>query len=125
MIQSVIQTKVCPEKVWEAWSNAHSMDEGFAAGQKGSLKTSGNSKFAYRILDVRKGEGFTILWKSLFVRLIFSHSVAPKNRGAEITYSVQIKGFFAWPVRFFLGEKIRQNLQSVLKCLVYNLETKN
>jgi hypothetical protein len=122
MIESTIQTKVSPQRVWHSWSQTHGMEKGFAPNQKGALKTHGGSKFSYRILDVHEGESFTILWKSLFVRLIFIHKVTPQAGGSEISYRVQICGFFAWPVRFFLGEKIRRNLSSVLKSLVYQLE---
>jgi len=122
MIESVIQTKVSPKKVWQAWRSAHAMDKGFSSGQKGVLKTNGGSKFAYRILDVKEGESFTILWKSLFVRLIFTHSVVPKANGSEISYRVQIRGLFAWPARYFLSEKIRSNLRMILVSLVKELE---
>lgn len=122
MIESVIQTKVSPQRVWQAWSKAHAMEKGFAPKQKGTLKTDGGSKFSYRILDVREGESFTILWKSMFVRLIFTHTVIPKAKGSEISYRVQIRGFFAWPVRFFLSEKIRSNLRLIMTSLVKELE---
>ena len=122
MIEVERETKVKPELVWQAWRKAHAMDAGFSAGQKGVLRTSGKSKFSYRILMVREGESFSILWKSLFVRLIFTHSVFAHPKGSKISYSVQIRGFFAWPVRLFLSEKIRSNLQQILKSLVRELE---
>lgn len=123
MIEASIQTKVAPHVVWQFWSRAHEMEKGFVPGQKGKFKTSRNSGFAYRILDVQDGKSFTILWKSLFVRLIFTHSVLPVSRGSEITYRVQIRGLFAWPTRYFLSEKIRRNLQTVLKSIVSQLES--
>jgi hypothetical protein len=123
MIESIIQTKVSPKQVWQAWSDAHAMDEGFIPGKKGVLRTNGGSAFSYRILDVRKGKSFTILWKSMFVRLIFTHTVIPKKQGSEIAYQVQIRGFFAYPVRYFLSEKIRQNLRLTLTALVKELES--
>jgi hypothetical protein len=122
MIESVIQTKVSPDIVWQAWRKAHAMDSGFSPGQKGALKTQGGSRFSYKILDVRVGESFTILWKSLFVRLIFTHSVMGLAKGSKISYRIQIRGFFAWPVRYFLSEKIRLNLNAILKSLVKELE---
>ncbi|MBF8263386.1 MAG: hypothetical protein HW387_1051 [Parachlamydiales bacterium] len=123
MIESEIETKVSSQTVWQAWKKAHAMDATFLPGHKGALKTEGGSRFTYRILDVRDGESFTILWKSMFVRLIFTHAVIPQLRGAKISYRVQIKGFFAWPVRYFLSEKIRRNLKSILKSLVKELES--
>ena len=123
MIESVVETRVKPGKVWQAWRKVHAMDAGFSIGQKGSLKAAGGSRFSYRILDVREGESFTILWKSMFVRMVFTHSVRSKSIGSEIRYQVQIRGLFAWPVRYFLSEKIRSNLQVILKALVRELES--
>jgi hypothetical protein len=119
-MEEQIEARVSPEVVWEAWEKAHSLHgkTSIETGQKGK------SKFRYKILDVKKGESFSILWKTLFVRLIFSHAVKPSRYGSEISYRVQIKGLFAWPVRWLLGEKIRKNISLVLKAIVRELETK-
>ena len=119
-MEEMIEARVAPEEVWEIWEKAHVMhgQKGIAVGQRGK------STFRYTILDVKKGESFSILWKTLFVRLIFSHSVKPSRRGSEICYKVQIKGLFAWPVRWFLGQKIKKNIGSVLKAIVAQLENK-
>lgn len=122
MIESAIDTKVSQDAVWRAWKKAHAMDSSFQPGRKGALKTEGGGRFSYKILDIREGESFTILWKSLFVRLIFTHSVAAQPRGSKISYRIQIKGFFAWPVRYLLREKIRRNLNAILRSLVKELE---
>jgi hypothetical protein len=123
MIETTIQTIVSPECVWQAWRRVHALEEGLTPNQKGVLKTEGGSRFSYRLLDVKEGESFSILWKSLFVRMIFTHRVTPKGGGSEICYCVQIRGFFAWPVRYLLSNKIRSNLQLVLRSLVKQLET--
>lgn len=117
-MEETIEARVAPEAVWEAWEKAHALhgEKGIEAGQKGK------SKFRYQILDVQKGESFSILWKTLFVRLIFHHSVKPTPRGSEIRYRVQIKGLFAWPVRWLLGPKIQHNISLVLKTIVKQLE---
>ncbi len=107
-----IETRVSPEKVWSSWERAHEIVEG----------RKGVKKFRYQVLNVVPGKRFSILWKTLFVRLLFSHSVSPTKWGSEICYSVQIKGPFAWPVRWLLGKKIRQNIGLVLKAIVSQLE---
>lgn len=123
MIESIIQTKVNPQAVWQAWQKAHAMSADFVPGKKGSLKTGRSSQFHYQILSVREGESFSILWKSLFVRLLFTQEVTPHTeRGSQIRYSVNISGFFAWPARFFLKNKIQRNLSLVLHSLVKELE---
>jgi hypothetical protein len=116
-MEEMIETSVSPEVVWSAWEKAHALH-----GEK-AQKSSVKGKFKYKVLDVKQGESFSILWKTLFVRLIFSHSVKPTRRGAKITYRVQIKGLFAWPVRALIGEKIRVNIRSVLKSIVLQLES--
>jgi hypothetical protein len=119
-MEEMIEARVAPIAVWEAWERAHSLhgQSGIEVGQKGT------AKFRYRILDVKRGESFSILWKALFVRLIFHHSVTKTLRGSQIRCQVQIKGLFAWPVRYFLGPKIRHNIALVLKALVQQLENK-
>ena len=110
-----IETRVSSEKVWASWESAYEKQKGVAANEKGK-------GFRYQVLDVIPGQQFTILWKTLFVRLFFSHKVSPTKWGSEICYSVRIKGPFAWPVRLFLGNKIRQNINLVLKAIVKQLE---
>jgi hypothetical protein len=123
MIQSTIETKASPQAVWELWQRAHSMDETFVAGQKGALKGKRRGSFSYRILEVCKGQHFTILWKSLFVRLVFTHAVSPiEPEGSLIRYSVRIRGPFAWPMRWLLSGKIQNNLALVLRSISKELE---
>ncbi len=126
-MKETLEARVPPEEVWNAWEKAHEKNgqKGIEAGQKGLSKAEGKSKFRYKILDVKKGESFSILWKTLFVRLIFTHSVKPIKKGSEITYFVQIKGFFAWPVRWMLGNKIQKNIGLVLKAIVRQLENES
>ena len=124
-MEEIIEARVAPEKVWDAWERAHRIhsEKGIEPGLKSrSRSPEGKSKFKYEILDVIPGKSFSILWKTLFVRLVFTHSVAPSKRGSEIRYAVQIKGLFAWPVRWFLGKQIQRNIRSVLKQVVSQLE---
>lgn len=119
-----IETRVPPHKVWDAWERAHTLHGGQAIreGQKGISKGQTAKGFQYQVLDVVKNERFSVLWKTFFVRLLFSHSVSPTKRGSTIRYNVQIKGLFAWPVRWLLGNKIRQNIRMILKAIVKQLE---
>ena len=118
-MEATIEARVKPETVWKAWEKAHAVhsNDPIEPGQR--AKSTG---FKYKILDVVQGESFSISWKSLFVRMVFSHSVKAIKKGSEIRYSAEIKGFFAWPVRFFLEKKIRRNLAFVLKEFTKQLE---
>ena len=120
----LLEARVKPEKVWEAWEKAHAIhgQEGLAAGVKAVTRADGKKGFRYQILDVVPGRSFSILWKTLFVRLIFTHEVEPTFRGCKIHYDFEIKGPFAIPVRWFLGKKIKANLELVLKTIVKQLE---
>ena len=115
-LEQKIDARVTPEQVWKAWEKVHDQT-GIVEGKKGVVK-----KIRYQFLEVVPGERYTICWKTLFVRLIFTHSVVSTQRGAEITYSAKIKGLFAIPVRWMLGPKISQNLGLVLRALVRQLE---
>ena len=123
-MEEKIEARVKPDVVWQAWETAHAKhgQGNLTTGQIGESKAEGSSKFRYKVLDVVPGKEFTILWKTLFVKLIFRHTVAPTPRGSLISYSVQIKGPFAWPVRFVLGKKIQTNISAVLKAIVKQLE---
>jgi hypothetical protein len=117
-MQETIQCKAVPSCVWEMWEKAHMShsQKGIEAGQKGK------SRFKYKILEVVPGESYSIVWKTMFVRLVFTHMVKPTSLGSEISYKVQIKGPFAWPIRYFLQNKIKKNISVVLKSLVYQLD---
>lgn len=123
-MEETIEARVSPEKVWEAWERAHNLQTHVQTGQGQATKKHGS--FRYRILAVDPGKSFSIVWKTLFVRLIFHHTVRAAAKGAvkgsEIRYRVEIKGFFAWPVRWWLGAKIQSNIRQVLKAIVAQLE---
>jgi hypothetical protein len=128
-MEEKIETRISPERIWEAWEKAHASQNGatIVTGRVGQTEVNRGqgkkgARFKYEICDVVKGERFSLIWKTLFVRLIFTHSVLPKKRGSEIRYSVQIRGFFAIPVRWLLGNKIRYNISQVLKTMVKQLE---
>lgn len=119
-MEASIEARTTADVVWRAWEKAHELhaNEPIEPGQR--AKSSG---FKYKILDVVPGERFSILWKSLFVRMVFTHSVKAVKNGVEIRYSADIKGIFAWPVRWMLKNKIRQNLAFVLKQFTKQLPT--
>lgn len=108
-------TRVSAERVWATWSSAH----------QGKLKTGAtgvNQKIHYKILDVIPGRCFSVSWKALFIRLVFSHEVIQSIRGTEIRYDFKLKGPFAWMVRWWIAPKIRANLQVVLKAFIQQIE---
>jgi hypothetical protein len=119
-----IEARVSPEKVWASWERAHEKhgQNEIKEGHKGVSKGLNANGFRYQVLDVVPGKQFSILWKTVFVQLVFSHAVQPTKWGSEIRYSVQIKGPFAWLVRWLLGNKIRRNIRLVLKAIVKQLE---
>lgn len=119
-MEEQIETRVPPQEVWAAWEKAHQIgtQKEIQEGQKGK------HKFRYKVLELKKGESFSILWKSLFVRLIFCHTVMPMKKGSLISYKVQIKGPFALPIRWLIGKKIQKNIALVLKAMVKELENK-
>jgi hypothetical protein len=120
----VVEARVPPENVWELWEKAHAKNGQplIEKGQVSYSKGEGKSQFKYEILDVLDKQRFSILWKTLFVRLIFTHEVTASDTGSRICYRVDIRGFFGRPVRWLLGAKIRQNISLVLKAVVRQLE---
>ncbi len=123
-MEYTIATRVAPHRVWAVWEQAHAKhgQSKIEEGQKGTSNNDNGKGFKYQVVDVIPGTKFSIIWKTWLVRLIFTHTIKKTPWGSEIGYAVQIKGFFAWPVRFFLGKKIQQNLGLVLKTMVKQLE---
>ena len=82
-MEETIETTVLPDIVWDAWERAHHLSgsRGIKSGDQGKSK-----KFPYKIIEVEKGKHFSILWKTLFVRLIFTHKVIPISTGSKITF---------------------------------------
>jgi len=124
-MEETLETRVSPETVWQAWERAHALHGkggGIASGGTGLSKPEKGRGIAYEIMDVVKGERFSIVWKTVFVRLVFRHAVFPKNRGAKIIYSIEIRGLLGAPIRWLLGNKIRSNIRLALKTVVQRLE---
>ncbi len=119
------QTRVSPNRVWQAWVKAHAVHGSgtLVSGSVGHMETKGQKKIPYRIIDVVEGTSFSIVWKAMFVRLVFSYQVVPVGKGSQISYDFQMKGAMAWMVRWALAPKIRENLTHVLKTFIRNLET--
>src|SRR3990167_973657 len=102
-MEKKIFAKVSPEIVWKAWEKAHANygNEKLQEGLKGTSQKNG-SRFKYQISEVIPGKQFSIIWKTLFVKLHFTHRVSSFMEGSEISYRVQIKGFFSFFVKWLL-----------------------
>lgn len=122
--KEIIEVRVPKENVWRFWEKAHQKNgqTQIEKGQKSCASGGGKSQFKYEILDAIPYEKFVLQWKTLFVRLIFTHEVKTTRKGSEICYQVELKGFFGAPVRWMLGGKIRQNIVEVLKAIARQLE---
>lgn len=108
-MEEKIESRASAEKVWAGWAHMHS-------GQGSS------GKFRYRIIDLVPEERFTMVWKSLFIRLLLTYSVYPIGRGSEVGFEVKVKGPFAWATRWILLPKVQKQLREALRMFVRKLE---
>lgn len=117
-MEEVIETRVAPALVWAAWERAHGLPE------KGGIEPGPRKKekFKYQIRDVKKGESFSIFWKTFFIQMEFNHSVKAIPMGSEIRYKIEIRGLFSWPVRWLIKDRIKENLSQVLKAISQELQ---
>ncbi len=118
------QTHVSADRVWRSWEQAH-VSKGTSAlvsGATGFMQTAGKKKVPYQIKDVVAGRSFSIIWKALFIRFVFSHEVVSNPFGSEIRYGFRVEGPCSWMVRWLIVPKVRANLTSVLKSFVTQLE---
>ena len=119
------QTRVSADRVWQAWVKAHAVHGSgtLVSGSIGHMQNDHKKKIPYQIIDVVPYKSFSVSWKALFVRFVFSHAVKSTPYCAEIHYDFRIEGPFAWMVRWLIAPKIRANLSLVLKAFVRGLES--
>lgn len=117
-----LTTSVPPETIWRAWEEAHRLSSSapLTAGKEKYL--AANGKFRYQIVEVVPHKKFSLLWKTLFIHLLFTHEVERTPFGSEISYRVQVKGLFAPFVRWALKSKLEASLDSILRSFVDQLE---
>ncbi len=110
-MKEYITVSASPERIWRLW------EEGYRArGEKLELGSQGRVKsLLYSISALTPRVHFSVIWKTFFTKLIFSQSIQPLAEGSRICYEVQIKGFFAFPARWLLKNRIRQQLQTALR----------
>jgi hypothetical protein len=117
-IQESALTKAPAKRVWQAWTDMYQ----WKANAKGSFKdgfsgniTENGRKVPYKIIDIKKGEGFTTIWKSIFVKMVFRYEVKQQSKGSLITCAVRFGGLFGWIAALFLKSKVRKNLSASLE----------
>lgn len=117
-IEESIVTKAPAKKVWQAWVDMYQMKSGgkalFKEGYNGYVKEKGK-KVAFKLVDITKGESFSTIWKSFFVKMVFRYEVKQQAKGSLITTSVKFGGMFGWIARIFLKTKMKKNLASSLE----------
>lgn len=122
-MQDSVEVKASPAEVWAAWERAYQRQGGGKMSSGQTLKTEGTKSLSFRIEDVKEGERFSLLWKSLWLRLCFSHEVVPTKEGSKITYSFAVRGFLSLPVRWLLRKKLSRNLSLVLRSFAKGIGT--
>jgi len=128
-IEASHTTSASKEKVWAKWKSLkpwNHWDEGgsdLKANTKGHVRSKKGKAVPYQILDVKEKESFTVMWKALFVKLIFVYKVISEPSSTIVTYQVNLKGFFALPVYFLIRKKIEKNLKEGLKAFIHQIET--
>jgi carbon monoxide dehydrogenase subunit G len=97
-------TKLPADVVWRAWEIAHA--------KKG---------VRYKIMDVAPGRQLTVMWRAWGSKLLITYRVIPTDTGSNVGWSCQIKGPFAWIVRFFAQRKIELALRRAMADFVQNM----
>lgn len=111
-MEAVMETSAPPEKIWALWERAYSFNQGKVRGVR------------YQVLEVTPQKSFSVLWKTFFVRLVFTYSIESLCKGSKIRYSAEIRGPFKWLIHRVLDKKIRTSIALALKDMVRELETK-
>jgi hypothetical protein len=122
-IEESIITKAPAKNVWKAWIDLYQMKTGgkFKDGFSGHIIERGR-KVPFKITDVIKGEGFTTIWSSFLVKMIFKYQVKQQAKGSLITCEVKFGGPFGWIAKIFLKGKVRTNLANSLEQFANQLD---
>jgi hypothetical protein len=122
-IEESIETKTAAKRIWQAFVETYKRkgQTGFKEGSKGYVSSQGKS-LPFEIIDIKKGESFTTLWKSLLVKFYFIYSVEELDKGSRITCHVKVKGPLGFLVAPFLKKKMRKNVRQFLEEFAFQLE---
>lgn len=122
-IEESIETRASSKRIWQAFSEAYKRkgQTGFKEGSKGYVSSQGKS-LPFEIIDVKKGEAFTTLWKSWLVKFYFIYSVEEMEKGSRISCHVKVKGPMGFLVAPFLKKKLRKNVKQFLEDFTFQLE---
>lgn len=124
-IEESIVTKAPAKKVWQAWVDMYQTKSvgkaNFKEGFKGHVIERGR-KVPYKLINIVKGESFSTVWSSLFVKMIFRYEVKQQAKGSLISASVKFGGLFGWVAKFFLRSKMRKNLSKSLEQFASQLD---
>lgn len=114
-IKVEVFTKAQAKRVYQAWSDMYQSKTGgnFKEGYKGYITEMGK-KMPFEIKKVDKNEGFTIVWSSFFVKIIFHYAVKQEDKGSTISCQVKFGGLFGWVGSLFLKKKMKKNLTEML-----------
>lgn len=125
-IKVKLPTKASPKEVWSAWRKKHRSEHGTGSFKEGYIgKASFGKKAAFFEMDkIVEGKSFCVLWKAFFVKLYFTHSVEPSNKGSTITYTAKFKGFFAPIVFWKIQKNLRVQMKDSISQFIYALENK-
>jgi len=127
-ITASVETNIKSAVIWnkwkksQPWNNWGKENSSLSEGQKGHVNSKDKKAIPYEILEVKENESFTIAWKALFIKLIFTYSVKDLKNTSLITYSVKLKGFFSLPVYYLIKTKIKKNLINGLNSLINQLK---
>jgi len=129
-ITTSIETNIRSSVIWEKWKNSQPWNNWgqssstLSEGQKGHINSNDKRAIPYEILEVKENESFTIAWKALFIKLLFTYSVKDLQGSSLITYSVKLKGFFSIPVYYLIRNKIRKNLTDGINSLINQIKNR-
>lgn len=127
-VEETSYSSASTQSVWKTWAKANPWNSwekdksSFEVGREGHVVSKKGKGVPYKIIDIQEGKCFTILWKALFIKLIFHYSVEPEENGSKITYRVSFKGIFFLPFRHLLCKRIKKDIASALKAFVLQVE---
>jgi hypothetical protein len=113
-IEDSVVIKAPKDRIFKVWADNY-FPRGYTVDKKtGKIITKNGGGVKYKILDIKKNESLTILFKSFFAKMIFYYTLEKSPKGCLVRCKVKMKGIFSFLIQKIIGKKIKAHITESL-----------
>ncbi|NGX56650.1 MAG: hypothetical protein K1060chlam5_00893 [Candidatus Anoxychlamydiales bacterium] len=121
-IEDSVIIKAPKDRIFKVWADNY-FPQGYTIDKKnGKILTKNGGKLKYKLLDIKKNESLTILFKSFFSKMIFYYTLEKSPKGCLVRCRVKMKGIFSFLLQKIIGKKIKSHITESLLNFKQQLE---